>query len=108
MDRVPRQRIGMHIVCHAIALYRCSKCLVFLSADNDLILVKELFEFSAIVRPKCTIERLRHDLNNHDVIALDRTGTIPKAPGARVYAVDPPNLSSAWPALRRSDGLESG
>jgi hypothetical protein len=82
-DRLPRD-----------CLYRCSKCLVFLSADNDLILVKELFEFSAIVRPKCAIELLRHDLNNHDVIALDVPALFQRpSAGARVYAVDPPNLS---------------
>src|SRR5690348_13730394 len=84
VHRARRQWIGLQIVCHAIPAFTVdSKRLIALGADNNLILVKQLFKFAPVARPKCAIKRLRHDLNNHDVIAFDSTAALPKTLGWR-------------------------
>jgi hypothetical protein len=63
------------------ALFRISETLVRLGTENDLVLAKQLFEFASVGLPPFTIERINHDLDNNDVIALHGAPTFPQPLG---------------------------
>jgi len=75
----------MSITCslneRTYALTGCSECHIGLGPHDHLILTEESFEFTSVIPPPCTIERLGHDHEHNNVVALHRTATVPKALG---------------------------